>query len=117
MIQKRVPQHLMIAEPGTAGPMPLPASGASASGQAPRTIVGGTDDIVVVSIEFSNRNLSSGRDLSYFNTMFNNPSGPSVNGFYRENSYGLFGVQGTVTNWVRSSRTMENSGDHPTGGG
>jgi M6 family metalloprotease-like protein len=116
MIQKRVPQHLMIAEPGTAGPMPLPASGASASGQPPRTMVVGTDDIVVVPIEFSNRNHASGRDLSYFDTMFNNPSGPSVNGFYRENSYGLFGVQGTVTNWVRSSRTMENYGDDSTSG-
>lgn len=114
-IPKRVPQHLMIAEPGVQGPMPLPVSEPSSSWQPPRTAITGTDPLVVVPIEFSNRAHSSSRDLPYFNNMFNGASG-SVNAFYRENSYDQFSIQATVADWVPSSRTMEYYGEDTANG-
>src|SRR5207249_2418729 len=69
------------------------------------TRASGTDPVVVIPIEFPGQLHNSAHSPAYFDSMMNGPS-QSVNAFYRENSYGSFGFQATVANWVQSIHPM-----------
>ncbi len=115
---KRVPQHLMSREPGTNGGTPGVEGGPALAGRALGTRAAGTDPVVVIPIQFTDVGHVAAHSPAYFDSMINAAPGPgvqSVNAFYRENSYGSFGFQGTVANWVTSTRTMSYYGQDGSG--
>ncbi|HTD81605.1 MAG TPA: M6 family metalloprotease domain-containing protein, partial [Thermoplasmata archaeon] len=73
------------------------------------------DPVVVIPVEFSDVNHNAAHNAAYYDTMMNPATGPSVNSFYRENSYGTFGFQATIGGWVRSTRTMAYYGQDGSG--
>jgi len=113
---KRVPQHLMSREPGTAGGVQGVEGTPALPGRPTGTRSTGTDPVIVIPIEFQDvSHTSPAHDTAYFNSMMNSASGQSVNAFYRENSYGTFGFQATIANWVRSARMMSDYGRDGSG--
>ncbi len=103
---KRVPQHLMEREPGTGSGPPGVESGPALLTRPLGTRAAGTDPVIVIPIDFQDVSPNAAHDQAYFNTMFNGATGRSVNAYYRENSYGAFGIQATVTPWVHSARNL-----------
>ena len=110
-----VPQHLVDPEPGTLGGVPGVESGPPLLNRPLGTRATGTDPVIVLPIEFTDVTHSASHNAAYFDSMMNAASGQSVNAFYRENSYGTFGMQSTIGNWVRSSRTMSSYGQDGSG--
>jgi len=112
---KRVPQHLMMPAPGSDATVPHVESGPPLSGRPLGTRATGTDVVVVIPVEFTDVGPAAAHTPGFFDAMMNPSTGQSVNAFYRENSYGTFGFQGTTANWVTSSRTMSDYGQDGTG--
>ncbi len=112
---KRVPQHLIMPAPGSEANVPHVESGPALGGRPLGTRAAGIDPVVVIPVEFSDRSHAAAHDTAFFDSMMNPPSGPSVNSFYRENSYGTFGFSATVATWVSSTRTMSYYGADGSG--
>ncbi|HLE45953.1 MAG TPA: M6 family metalloprotease domain-containing protein [Thermoplasmata archaeon] len=110
-----VPQHLVDPEPGTLGGVPGVESGPPILNRPLGTRATGTDPVIVLPIEFTDITHSATHNAAYFDSMMNAGSGQSVNAFYRENSYGTFGLQATIGSWVRSSRSMSYYGQDGSG--
>ncbi len=116
LVPKRVPQHLIVPAPTAIGGAPHPIPGPALISRPPGISVVGTHPLIALPIEFQGLSHAPAHDRAFFDQMLNNPSGGSVNAFYRENSYGQFGIQATVANWVRSSRSMAYYGEDSSSG-
>lgn len=70
----------------------------------------GIQDVIVVLIEFTD--VTATRTSADVTTLMNdpNPGASSARNFYAEVSYGLFGVDGTVTQWVQAPSPMSEYG-------
>lgn len=73
---------------------------------SPGTI--GTEYIVVIPINFTNKNFATDKNQDYYWDLLFNESNPgSLNSYYKEVSYGKLNLVGIITPIVNSSKTME----------
>jgi len=113
---KVAPQHLIAPEPGSVASALAPIV-SPATPLVPRTAAAtGTARLLVIPIEFSDVAHNGAYTPSAITSVFNAPSGTSVNAYYREASAGLLSIDATVTNWVRSSRNLAGYGADSTSG-
>ena len=67
----------------------------------------GSQEIVVILVEFQDVSHSPDHDVAYFNDLLFSDSNPlSMRNYYKEVSYGQTVVYGVVKGWYRSSRDM-----------
>lgn len=78
----------------------------------------GTEELLVILIEFSDVSHQGGNTQAKYQTMMfsTNPSDNSMHNYYDEVSYGNLNIVGNSTSWYQSARTMSYYGaDSPTG--
>lgn len=78
----------------------------------------GNKTLLVILLEFQGKDHNIAYTQAYYqNLLFNKSNSLSMASFFHENSYGRLNLTGTVTPWLRSSRTMayygEDSGPFP----
>lgn len=102
--------HYMMPKPGQTAKLPPQPAGWTGTPPATRssydTRATGQQNVIVILVDFNDR--PSTRSAASIGTLVNdvNPGASSVRNYYEEVSYGLFGISGTVTIWVRAPNPM-----------
>ncbi len=112
--------HFMRPDPDVSSAVPPPEppgwTGTPPGTRGSRTRATGIDPVIIILIDFTD--VAATTSSGQIDTLFNDaaPTARSAVNFYDEVSYGLFGLQGTVTVWVHSARTMAYYGGDGTNG-